>query len=393
MKSIVYSIEQIYNDPNIKIKPYPFCPKCKKPIQIEINIIYEIEYEIKCTCNHYVYIRGKNLNNLIQSWNQHCTDEINDSYATVIHNNIFLISGGMIAVTCSLLAWFNVLTLPVALIAGAIAANSPTLLSLLTDSKIINEQIKEKIINKVIDNYMQRLPINEEINIQEEIHNLDSLIHIMANIQYKYFTFNNDKLNNLADRLNKLIAKINQIYTFYIEHFNFLDVKYINVLQEFNTYITLIDTNYKKYHIVQFIPLTEIVLIGICESSSDIKEKNIVCSNFSLNDGNIFMVTFKYDCLETDNILFNVNNTGLKKVNCNKQALLTNHVYTFIYSHNQYTLVNDININNNEINNYNLLVAFESFFEQRLSKIQQLNLIETNKQLVQINNNLLLAKN
>lgn len=393
MKSIVYSIEQIYNDPNIKIKPYPFCPKCKKSIQIEINIIYEIEYEIKCTCNHYVYIRGKNLDNLIQSWNQHCTDEINDSYATVVHNNIFLISGGMIAVTCSILAWFNILTLPIALIAGAIAANSPTLLSLLTDSKIINKQIKEKIINKVIDNYMQRLPINEEINIQEEINNLNNLIHIMTNIQYKYFTFNNDKLNNFADRLNKLIAKINQIYTFYVEHLNFLDDKYINVLQEFNTYITLIDTNYKKYHIVQFIPLTEIVLIGICESLSDIKEKNIFCSNFSLNNGNIFIVTFKYDCLETDNILFNVNNTGLKKVNCNKQPLLTNHAYTFIYNHNQYTLVNDVNINNNEINNYNLLVAFESFFEQQLSKIQQLNLIETNKQLVQINNNLLLAKN
>ena len=184
MKSIVYSIEQIYNDPNFKIKPYPFCPKCKKPIQIEINIIYDIEYEIKCTCDHYVYIRGKNLNNLIQLWNQYCTNEINDFYATVVHNNIFLISGGMIVVTCSILAWLNILTLPIALIAGAIAANSATLLSLLTDSEIINKQIKEKIIDKVINNYMQRLPINEEINIQEEIQNLDSLIHIMTNIKY-----------------------------------------------------------------------------------------------------------------------------------------------------------------------------------------------------------------
>ena len=243
MKKLIYTLEQIYNDTNIEEKPYPFCPKCRKKIFIEANIssLETIRYEIKCKCRHFIYVSNTDINKLIEEWNKSCISEIADSYASFVHDNIFkyIVSIVFLCIITMYILELPYLILPI----GLLLAYSPVLFSYFMDSSLATKLIKEKIVNKVINNkdyFLNKNLENNIINIKEDVNDWLTVDTIMSELNYNYYEKN--------QIINQIIQILKEIRIYYDKYSNQLDQEYIHMLKKFYDTIKLTEEDNEIYN-------------------------------------------------------------------------------------------------------------------------------------------------
>ena len=231
MNKLIYTIEQIYNDDNIYNKPYPFCPKCSKKINIQITDTYNIEplYEITCTCKNFVWIYNKDINKLCELWNKYCIENINDKFINIINNNILLTEIGLIS---NFLLFIYFINMPQLLPLLTLIIYSPTLLQYILDNRGCKYLINKYIINKSINSQLLKSNLNKkDINIQKEVNMIYNLEKVINNFKSYYH----------IPEINDIILINQQIYQYYINHYKDISNEYLDQLNKFNNMLLIIN--------------------------------------------------------------------------------------------------------------------------------------------------------